>query len=392
MTQTIFTLASARSGTLYLRNLFRNNVPGCRARHEPFFDWGNPTMLGPAIYDAYAGRYERLRERLNRKRAYIGRLNSSVYLESNHAFLKSTYRVALEFFPQLQLVHLIRDPLKVAKSEAYREAWRRRLRVPFHYYQGEDGRMHFYWALTGNEEIFEAFARSRLSLFQRYLIQWIEIENRAQRFLREHDLTPRCFTLHVPRDLNDSDRLRAMFQFFGLRTARLEIRRHGRKNTSFGQPTAISSRDEFEAAQVLRQIPSSYLEIFEHEPYANQAWRRRLASLLDGPPPARPGRAGQWVAATAESGHAPGTNESCCSSAAPAASAGLVGLLQLFVRVVLGAMLLPLLWILFAGVTALAICTESGMTRLKWIRQRRWVTWKPVRATCGRPAPGVEQA
>src|SRR5581483_9177855 len=67
----IFTLASARSGTLYLRNLFQNNLKDCVCRHEPFFDWGNPTLFGPAIYDAYAGRWDRIRERLANKRAYI---------------------------------------------------------------------------------------------------------------------------------------------------------------------------------------------------------------------------------------------------------------------------------------------------------------------------------
>src|SRR5512146_1283505 len=91
----IFTLASARSGTLYLRSLFRRNTRDCDCRHETFFDWGNPTMLGPSIYDAYAGRLDQLRARLAQKREYIERLPGRVYLESSHAFLKSAYLVAL---------------------------------------------------------------------------------------------------------------------------------------------------------------------------------------------------------------------------------------------------------------------------------------------------------
>src|SRR5579872_6170322 len=142
MQTTIFTLTSARSGTLHLRHLFQNNLKDCASRHEPFFDWGNPTLFGPAIYDAHAGRWDRIRERLAAKRAYIGRLRGKVYLESSHAFLKSAYVAALEFFPEMRLIHLIRDPLKVAKSEAYRENWRRRVHAPFHFYTGDDHQRH----------------------------------------------------------------------------------------------------------------------------------------------------------------------------------------------------------------------------------------------------------
>jgi len=100
-------------------------------------------------------------------------------------------------------VHLVRNPLKVARSAAYREYWRRRVHAPFHFYRGDDGRRHFVWALTGNEEIFQHFDPSSLSLFQWYLIEWIEIESRAMSFLDEHQLHSRCATLHVARDLND---------------------------------------------------------------------------------------------------------------------------------------------------------------------------------------------
>ena len=149
MKRIFFTLASARSGTLYLRDLFRNNVTDCACRHEPFFDWGNPTLFGPAIYDAFAGRVDRIRARLRKKRAYIERLSQSIYLESSHAFLKSAYLAALEFFPDLRLIHIVRDPLRVAHSETYRHEWRKRVHAPFHFYTGDDGGRHFCWALTG---------------------------------------------------------------------------------------------------------------------------------------------------------------------------------------------------------------------------------------------------
>ncbi len=275
MKRTIFTLTSARAGTLYLSHLFRNNIANCACRHEPFFDWGNPTMFGRAIYDAYAGRTGRIRSLLQKKRAYIERLPGNLYLESSHAFLKSSYVAALDVFPDLELIRVIRDPLKVARSEAYRENWRRRLRAPFHFYKGDDHRRHFVWALTGNETIFRDFQGRPLTTFQWYLLQWIEIENRAARFLGEHGLHSRCFTLETP-ELSSPDRLKAMFDFFRLQTLRPSLMLAGRKNRSIGYSALKAAQEEAEAAEILKNLPSSYLAIFQHEPYTRYSWSRRL--------------------------------------------------------------------------------------------------------------------
>jgi hypothetical protein len=280
MKRTIFTLASARSGTLFLRDLFRLNAVNCVCRHEPFFDWGNPTMFGPAIYDAYAGRLDRLRARLAKKRDYLERLPGAVYLESSHAFLKSAYLAALEVFPGLLLVHLIRDPLQVAKSEAYRHQWRQRLRAPFHFYRGDDGRRHFYWSLTGNEEIFGNFARTPLTLFQWYLVQWIEIENRAMDFLDRHQLHGRCFTMQSPADLNVPEKVRALFDFLGLPTRLPHILMGRPRNKSLGPRTIVTPEDERQGEAVLGQLPAHYLEIFQREPYRQFHWSRRFRERL----------------------------------------------------------------------------------------------------------------
>ena len=280
MKLTLFTLTSARSGTLYLKHLFQNNVRDCVCRHEPFFDWGNPTLFGRAVYDAYAGRVDRIKELLLKKRHYIERLPGRVYLESSHAFLKSAYVAAIEVFPELRLIHLIRDPLKVARSEAYREEWRRRVHAPFHFYKGDDGQRHFVWALTGNEEIFRTFECSRLTMFQWYLLQWIEIENRAMRFLDQHQLHRRCFTLRVPAELNDAQRLKAMFDFFGLPTLRPEITLAGRKNRSLGYSATLAVQEEEQCTEILARLPHQFLEIFSREPYLACRWSSRFRSRV----------------------------------------------------------------------------------------------------------------
>lgn len=291
MKKVIFTLTEARSGTLFLRNLFRLNARDCDCRHETFFDFGNPTMFGRAIYDAQAGRIGRIRERLEKKRRYIQRLPGSAYIESSHAFLKSAYIAALDVFSELQLVHLIRDPMKVAASEAYREAWRRRVHAPFHFYRGDDGKRHFGWALTGNEEIFENFSGGVLSLFQWYLVQWIEIENRAMRFLDENGLQRRCFTLRTPGDLNDVEKTREMFRFFNIATRRPEIVIGGRKNKSIGYNRNSAADYEREFQLVLERLPERYLEIFHREPYVNCDWNRRIVGRPKADAPATAARA-----------------------------------------------------------------------------------------------------
>ncbi len=284
MKRIIFALTSARAGTLYLSHLFRNNIPDCVCRHEPFFDWGNPTMFGRAIYDAYAGRVERIRSLLEKKRAYIQRLPGNLYLESSHAFLKSSYLAALDVFPALELIRVIRDPLKVARSEAYRQDWRRRVHAPFHFYKAGDNRRHFVWALTGNEPIFRHFDSVRLSTFQWYLLQWIEIENRAARFLEEHDLQSRCFTLETP-ELSSPEKLKSMFDFFGLKTARPELVLAGRRNRSFGYSAAKAAKEEAEAKTILEALPAPYFEIFRREPYIGYSWSKRLQKQSEPHPP-----------------------------------------------------------------------------------------------------------
>ncbi len=271
MKKIIFTLAEARSGTLFLRNLFRLNAQDCDCRHETFFDIGNPTMFGPAIYDAYAGRFEKIRARLEKKRRYIQRLSGSTYIESSHSFLKSSQVAALDFFPDLRLVHLIRDPLKVAASEAFREMWRRRLHAPFHFYRGDDGKRHFAWALTGNEQIFRHFAAEPLTLFQWYLIQWVEIENRAMDFLNANGLQDRCFTLYSPRDLNDPAKIREMFDFLQVPAKQPEIVFGGRKNKSLGYFMAPAQKEN-ESQAVLERLPERYLRIFQTKPYCDLPW------------------------------------------------------------------------------------------------------------------------
>ena len=114
----IFTAGSGRSGTTTLTEIFRLNIRNCIALHEP---WVDPTVIGiprsrltmhgkkilegcgfgEALrwYDTDDPILDRL---LNLKARQIRQLHCDVYLEANHAFLKSMCDVMAREFPDLR--------------------------------------------------------------------------------------------------------------------------------------------------------------------------------------------------------------------------------------------------------------------------------------------------
>jgi hypothetical protein len=262
----VFTLASGRSGTHYLYELLHHNAADCACHHETY--GGNPSMFGRPIFDFALGDRQRTRDLLLRKRCIALRCRRAAYIETSHAFLKSWFDLAPEYFPNFKLVHLIRDPLKVAKSEASREAIIKWLRVPFCHYRGGDGRRYFYWCLTGLEPIYRSLDTPPLTRFQWYLVQWIEIENRAMSLLDSPGLKNRCFTLHSPHDLSDANRISELLSFLDLKPKRRQLAFHGRKNRNW-RPTVIDVEDHRQFQEVLARVPTHYLQIFLREPYAS---------------------------------------------------------------------------------------------------------------------------
>jgi hypothetical protein len=110
----IFTATTGRSGTMTLSTLF-SMIPGCAAFHEP-----HPVMNGPVLEAASYGdeafvdrAYARVKS-VNILRAAVGH---RYYMESNHLFVKTFMRQAIEEFgDRLAVVHLVRSPVEVAMS------------------------------------------------------------------------------------------------------------------------------------------------------------------------------------------------------------------------------------------------------------------------------------
>jgi len=240
-------------------------------------------MFGRPIYDYAVGDAAALRRVAERKRRVIANSSrATAYIETSHAFLKSWSDLAIEFFPGMKLVHLVRNPLSVAKSEAIREELIQRWRFPFRNYHGGDGKSYFRWALTGLEPIFSHVAGRELSRFQWYVVQWIEIENRAMRFLQQYGKQADCHTLHSPVELNDSVKVQSLLDFLGLPCSD-KLVLEGRQNRTPGVKNEITERDKQELAEVVGLLPASCLEIFERPPYCDWEWSRQ--STGGTPPP-----------------------------------------------------------------------------------------------------------
>lgn len=267
----IFVLANGRSGTKFLTDLFRHNVKNCICKHEPF-----PDMFGRPIYWYTKGEINKIRRLFYIKKLRIDHSFGKVYIETNHAFLKSFCDVAMEFFPDMKLIHLIRNPLKVAKSELNRHLVIDRVHLPFRYYK-IGGKKYFRWALTGEEKIFQDIRHLNLTLYQKYVVQWIEIENRAMRFLDKYNKHKDCFTLSIPEDINNPSAIKDLFDFLGVKLKRKSICIKGRKNKTPGaKKTIVTEKDKAQFREVINSLPSEYLNIFKKEPYTRFSWSKLL--------------------------------------------------------------------------------------------------------------------
>ncbi|WP_054773799.1 hypothetical protein [Methylogaea oryzae] len=111
--------------------------------------------------------------------------------------------------------------------------------------------------MTGKEAIFGAFRDEALTPLQWYLLQWLEIENRAMAFLAEHGLASRCFTLRVPEDLNDAEQIERLLAFHGLTRRPGPLRRPRRRNLNPFQRRASARSRSVRPGRYWRGCPTA---------------------------------------------------------------------------------------------------------------------------------------
>ena len=271
----LFTLASGRSGTSYLADFFTQNITQCYSTHEPYFTFGNPTLFGKPIAWNTLHNDRALLPVLERKCRFIASRGEPFYFESNHAFLKAFNRHAGALLNNPGFIHLVRNPLLVAKSEYVREQMIRKVHLPFADYTSDTGERLFRWALTGQEDLFQHFPPTLnrpVSRFQFYVLQWLEIEHRAMQLIRDNHWQDRVFFIDVDVDLKREAVLKNMVDFFGLPhmpVFNLDLRRN---KTPFIGPTLITEQDKLEFQAVVRNLPDGYKKLLQGEPYRDCSW------------------------------------------------------------------------------------------------------------------------
>lgn len=110
----VFVATTGRSGTMALAKLL-NAVPNCKAEHEPYPMMFDEVLKAKAQGDeSFVRREYWERKSVNLWRAAVG---FDFYCDINHLFVKTYLDYAMtDFGTRVAVVHLVRDPVKVANS------------------------------------------------------------------------------------------------------------------------------------------------------------------------------------------------------------------------------------------------------------------------------------
>lgn len=221
----IFVACTGRSGSLSMTEIFKA-VDGCASFHEP-----PPKMLSIPRYDSnkdiYHDRQFKKLKRVYVKRAAIG---SRYYFESNHLFIKNMITPAINCFQQkLKIIHLVRDPVSVARSLYNLNDIPGETEISDYYYlnpRSADNILDIRKMIYGNRE----FSHN----FYKCLWYFYEIEARIEEMKKLH---PNHFIFRIKTEnLNDVDVLSDMFKALnipvnsGMLKEVVGIRRNKRKS------------------------------------------------------------------------------------------------------------------------------------------------------------------
>lgn len=260
----IFTATSGRSGTTTLVDIFTGNVANCTALHEP---WIDPTKAGvdPSSLSGKmpggkllegAGFGEALRWYdednplldgvLKHKARIIRKLNCDVYLEANHAFLKSMCEGMVREFPSLCLVHLTRHPLEVARSFVNKFRDLSNFKVGYALWN----------VLPGMRKNCLPDLPANATYIQHYVWQWLELELRLVGFLEKFPGTE-IVDIDV-NELGNATAVESMFHALGITGIKKPLKIPGPANVNINQ-TRVSGQDLEEACALLGQLPSGLI-------------------------------------------------------------------------------------------------------------------------------------
>jgi hypothetical protein len=178
----LFVATTGRSGTASLEKIL-SQIDGCIALHE-----GYPMMNGYVMQELNNNRPTAARNTYNFIRAINIRrsgIGYKYYAETNHMFIKSFNEFAIkDLANKLKVIHLVRDPIQVAKSITLLE-----------HYPGTEMGNNWYldYRAPGNHiQISDLLDNDpKFSLpFYKSLWYWYEIESRVESMRERHKELP----------------------------------------------------------------------------------------------------------------------------------------------------------------------------------------------------------
>lgn len=210
-------------------------------------DLGRGKALGWYDNDDYLPLRRLAQKRVNRIQRLCRKKQATTYLEASKFFIRSYCDAAFDLVPEMGILLLRRDPLKNARSFTNRNK-------DFVL----DGVMPYFRKACLPMDV------NRLSRFQLYLWQWVEIELRYQRFLETHDIRRYCE--FETEDLNDPERVETLFRFFSIGLKKpLRLLAPQNTNVSVGRcKTLVSSDDLVEFDRFMDMVPFSVLDRIPH--------------------------------------------------------------------------------------------------------------------------------
>lgn len=264
----IMVVTAGRSGSVFFANLINENAINASSEHEPdlvpfdtaalwYYEGNERELAGLA-----ARKLSRLRtgdrlssvpggagihQALTRSPLY-GKLFKTVipqvpirevYVEVNNAFLKSFGPALLKLVPSLEIVHLTRHPLEVAKSAYNRGSY------------PNPKRPYYLWPSWDRNELqLDDRITQRLSSFQLALWYWFEMELRYVAMCEQYQVAK---TTDVDlRSLNDPDEVIKLFDAHRItyRTLSTTVDRH-----KGNRDNIVDAEERMAAKEFLRYVP-----------------------------------------------------------------------------------------------------------------------------------------
>jgi hypothetical protein len=231
----IFVATTGRTGSTSLRTTF-NGLNNCASFHEPHPLLGNKIPAG-------ANRHEYYKRQFYTRKLPIIRLSSfhrDYYVETNHQFVKHFAEHAINAFgDRIRIIHLVRDPVKVASSF-----------YSFNSVPGITSKGKKYLLDPGAEDnliqLGDLLSHEEFSHdFFKCVWYWYEVEARVRR-LRNNFPEVKWFQLRT-EDLNRPEVLQQMFARFDLPAAA-------------GSHASASPRENLKTEKKLRNITPSEAE------------------------------------------------------------------------------------------------------------------------------------